>query len=131
MSREPRQPRNRATFEYEKQTVESSWFGLHGIDFGITKNCSKKVWVMVEAALQMAVTAVMAVLSVRSDGEYRNATAAETTSLVEHTYVAHHLRPVAVRFDPGGCFVSCEWSEALSRLDIFADPTAGQAHSSS
>ena len=83
---------------------------------------------MVEAALQMA---VMAVLSVRSDGEYRNATAAETTGLIENTNVAHHPRPVAVRFDPGGCFVSREWSEALSRLDIFPDPTAGQAHLSS
>ena len=80
---------------------------------------------MVEAAL---LAAVMAVLSVRSDGEYRNATAAETTSLIENTYVAHHPRPVAVRFDPGVCFVSREWSEALSRLDIFPDPTAGQAH---
>ena len=58
---------------------------------------------MAEAALQMA---VMAVLSVRSDGEYRNATAAETTGLIENTYVAHHPRPVAVRFDPGGCHVS-------------------------
>ena len=74
---------------------------------------------MVEAALQMA---VMAVLSVRSDGEYRNATAAETTSLIENTYVAHHPRPVAVRFDLGGCFVSRRWSEALSRLDIFQAP---------
>ena len=83
---------------------------------------------MVEAALQMA---VMAVLSVRSDGEYRNATAAETTSLIENTYVAHHPRPVAVRFDLGGCFVSREWNEALSRLDIFADPTAGHSHLSS
>ena len=71
---------------------------------------------MAEAALQMA---VMAVLSVRSDGEYRTATAAETTSLVENTYVAHHTRPVAVRFDPGGCFVSCEWSEALHGWTFF------------
>ena len=70
----------------------------------------------------------MAVLSVRSDGEYRNATAAETTGLIENTYVAHHPRPVAVRFDPGVCFGSREWSEALSRLDIFPDPTAEQAH---
>ena len=83
---------------------------------------------MVEAALQMA---VMAVLSVRSDGEYRNATAAETTSLIENMYLAHHPRPVAVRFDLGGCFMSREWSEALSRLDIFLDPTARPAHSSS
>ena len=42
VSREPRQPRNRATFEYEKQTVESSWFGLHGFDFGITKTAAQK-----------------------------------------------------------------------------------------
>ena len=60
---------------------------------------------MAEPALQIA---VMAVLSVRSDGEYRNATAAETTSLTENTYVAHHLRPVAVRFDLEG--VSCHAS---------------------
>ena len=46
---------------------------------------------MAEAALQMA---VMAVLSVRSDGEYRNATAAETTSLIENTYVAQHPDPL-------------------------------------
>ena len=70
--------------------------------------------------------AVMAVLSVRSDGEYRNVTAAETTSLVENTYVAHHPRPVAVRFDPGGCFVSREWSEALHGWTFFQTPQRDQ-----
>ena len=72
---------------------------------------------MVEAALQMAVTAV---LFVCADAEHRNATATETSSLFENSYPAHYLRPVAMRFDSEGCFVSREWSETLARLDISA-----------
>ena len=48
------------------------------------------VLVMVEAASQMAVTAV---LFVRADGEHRNATATETTSLFEHPYLVHCPTP--------------------------------------
>ena len=66
---------------------------------------SHKDVVMVEAASQMAVTAVV---SVRTDGKHRNATATETTSLFENSYVAHYPRLVAVRFDSEGCFVSGE-----------------------
>ena len=65
---------------------------------------------MVEAALQVA---VMAVLSVRSHGEYRNATAAETTSLFETR--ALHITPdllLCVLIQKG---VSCHVS-ALKRL---------------
>ena len=82
-----------------------------------------KVLVMVEAASQMAVTAV---LFARPDGEHRNATAAETTSVFETTHLAHYPGLVALRFDPEGCFVSR--LKALARLDIFPDPTAGQEH---
>ena len=65
-----------------------------------------------------------------SDGEHRNATATETTSLFENSYPAHYPRLVAVRFDPEGCSVSREWSDTLTRFDISPYPTAGQAHPS-
>ena len=50
-------------------------------------------------------------------------TATETTKLFLNSYLAHYPRPVAIRFDPKGCFVSREWSATLT-----ADPTAGQAY---
>ena len=87
--------------------MEPSWVGLHGSDFGITQNSGKGVGDGA-AASQMAVTAV---LFVRTDGEHRNATATETTSVFENSYPAHYPRLLAVRFDPEGCFVSRERSE--------------------
>ena len=61
------------------------------------------------------VAAVTALLFVRSDSGHQNVAAAEMTSLFENTYLE-------------GCFVSREWSEALARLGIFQDRTAGRAH---
>ena len=84
----------------------------------------ENVLVMLEAASQM----VAAVLFVRADTEHRNATAAETTSFFENTNFAQYPGPVAVRFDPEGCFGSREWTEAFARLDTLPDHTAGQAH---
>ena len=48
--------------------------------------------------------------------------------MFENTNFAQYPRLVAVRFDPEGCFVSREWTEALARLDTLPDHTAGQAH---
>ena len=60
--------------------------------------------------------------------EHRKATATQTTSLFENSYLALSPRLVASRFDPEGCFVSREWSESRTRLDISLDPSAGPAH---
>ena len=115
-SRKPPQPRNRATFEYG--TKPRSQDGLDYVDLTLESHKTvANVLVMVEAASQMAVTAV---LFVRTDGKHRKATAAGTTSLFENAYVAHYPRPVAVRFDPEGCVVSRGWSEALAGLDCFS-----------
>ena len=94
--------------------MESRRVGLHGFDFGTTKNksnCSGHGGSGVTDGCDRGVI-------VRLDGEHRNALAAEFTSLFENSYLLHHPRPVAVRFDPDSYFVSCEWSEALARLDI-------------
>ena len=74
-----------------------------------------KVLVMVQAASQTAVTSV---LFVRTDGEHRNATATQTTSLFDNSHLAHYPRPVAVRFDQDGCFVSRERSRGWTSLQI-------------
>ena len=50
------------------------------------------------------------------------------TSLFENSCLAQCPRPVAVRSHPAGCFLSCERSETLTRLDISPDLPAGQAH---
>ena len=78
-----------------------------------SKNIGKKVLVMVAALM-----GVTAVLFLRTDGEHRIATASETTSLFENSYLAHHPGTDAVRFD------HVEWSDTLLRLDISPDPTA-------
>ena len=45
------------------------------------------------------------------------------------THTLHiHPDPLLCVLIQKGVFVSREWSEALARLDIFPDPTAGQAH---
>ena len=83
-----------------------------------------QVFLLVEAASQMAVTAV---LFVRTGGQRRNATA--TTSLFENSYLAHHPRLVGFLFDPEGCFVSREWSETLTRVDTSSIWRRGEDHS--
>ena len=122
-SRQPPRPRNRATVKHE--TKQWSRVGLDYMDLTLESHETVvKNLVMVEAASQMTMTAVV---FARADGEHRNATATETTSLCGKSYLAHYPRPVAVRINKV-VFVSCEWSETLTRLDISPDPTAGAAH---
>ena len=78
---------------------------------------------MVEAASQMIVTAVV---FVRTEGEHRNATTADTAMLFDSHYLSHRPRPVAIRFDPEVCLVSREWTKTLARLDIASDPNVAK-----
>ena len=94
-SRQPPQPRHRATFEHE--TKLWSRVGLDNMDLILESHETVvKILVMVEAASQMTMTAVV---FARADGEHRNATATETTSLCGKSYLAHYPRPVAVRIN--------------------------------
>ena len=91
----------------------------------LARNMVAKVLVLVEAASQMTIAAV---LLVRAKGEHHNATSAETAMLFENNNMSHYPRAVAMRFAPEDCSVSCEWTETLTSLGITPDPTVGPAH---
>ena len=98
--RKPPQPRNRATFEYE--TKLWSQVGLDFVDLTLESHKTvSKVLVMVEAASQMAVTAV---LFVRTNGEHRKCDSDRDDESVRKLCLSPYPILVAVRFDPEGCF---------------------------
>ena len=80
----------------------------------------EKVLVMADTVSQLAVAAVLFTRA--------NAPSTDTVDLVGTTFLAQYPRPVGVRFDPEGCFVSREWTDMLTSLDFMPDPTAKQAH---
>ena len=102
-SRKPLQPRNPAKFENEIKLW--SQVGLDYMDPTLEANKTvAHVPVMVEAASQMAVTAV---LFVRADGEHRNVTVTDD-EFVRELLFAHNPRLVAICFDPEGGWTSLQ-----------------------
>ena len=85
----PPQPRNLETFEYGTKQVSQVGWDYKDWTLPAHKTVAK-VFVKVAAAPQMAITAVM---FVRSEGEHRNATASETTTLFENSYLALNPKP--------------------------------------
>eukprot|EP00969_Alexandrium_andersonii_P011663 508225-Alexandrium_andersonii.AAC.1 len=78
-----------------------------------------KAILFVECASQMA---VIHPLWSRSATEHRNATAEEVVKAMHEAWIGHYPRPLYVRYDPEGCFVSDTFQTAMSSLNIQMRP---------